>query len=98
MMLQKSEIKARIKEIKDKITESFVIDRAFLTAKILHNIEVAEANADPSAAFKGLDMLGKMYDLNKDKQNDRLFNQEERLALVENYKRRLINVTPDVED
>ena len=93
------EIAPKIKQyrqaIESKALENLVIDKEYITKRILYNIEIAECKIDPAVALKGLDMLGKMYDLNEDKQNDRLFTGAERLALVENYKKRLLDVTPE---
>ena len=85
----------RVRELRQQVVDKVVIDKKFVTEGILRNIEAAEAKEDGSVALKGYDMLGKMYDLNDDKQNDRLFTGAERQALVENYKRRLLDVTPD---
>ena len=40
-------------------------------------------------------MLSKMYDLNKDRQEDRqVISDKENLALVDNLRKRLVDVTP----
>lgn len=96
MLLKKhSEVAARIKEIKDKVLDKIVIDRIFLTNGILDTIEKADLEGDRSNTLKGYDMLGKMYDLNEDKQNDRLMSNKDRVALINNFKRRLLDVTPE---
>ena len=88
-------IQAHRKDIESKVLDKLVIDKEFITNGILKNIMAAELKEDNAVALKGYDMLSKMYDLNDDKQNDRLFTNNERLALVENFKRRLLNVTPE---
>lgn len=96
------EIAPIIKKAKDKVLEQIEkildkasIDKAYVTKRILYNLNMAETQRDPSVALKGLDMLGKMYDLNEDKQNDRLVSMKDKQALVENYKRRMLDVTPE---
>lgn len=88
----------KIKELKEardnKVLEKLVIDREFVTQGILDCIKASIEKDDQGTALKGYDMLGKMYDLNQDKQNDRLVSNKERQALVENYKQRLMDVTP----
>ena len=88
-------IQAHRVKIESIVLDKLVIDKEFITNGILKNINAAELKEDHNVALKGYDMLSKMYDLNDDKQNDRLFTNNERLALVENFKRRLLDVTPD---
>ncbi len=98
-LLKNTEITHRIQEhrrtIASNALSSIIIDKAFITQGILDTITRTIASEDNANTLKGYDMLGKMYDLNEDKQNDRLFTGAERLALVENYKKRLLDVTPE---
>ncbi|CAB4214416.1 Terminase small subunit [uncultured Caudovirales phage] len=93
------EVSQRIRELKQEsnqiVLTKLVIDKEFITNGIIKNIIAAELKEENAVALKGYDMLSKMYDLNDDKQNDRLFTDRERVALVENFKARLLNVTPE---
>jgi len=95
------EVAQRLRELKQEskqiVLDKLVIDKEFITNGIVKNIIAAEQKDDNNVALKGYDMLSKMYDLNEDKQNDRLFTNNERLALVENFRQRLLDVTPAVE-
>jgi hypothetical protein len=73
------------------------IDRKFVTEGILKNIEDAEKIQNHAVALKGYSMLAEMYDLNEDKINDRsrFISEKDKLALVENFKSRLLDVTPE---
>jgi len=82
-------------QIATQVVEEIVIDRKFLTEGILDTIERTRDKGEDAVTLKGLDMLGKMYDLNEDRLNDRLVTQKDRMALVEGYRQRLINVTPE---
>jgi len=100
----KSNVKValRIKELKEaiqsKVLAKVVIDRTFLTNGILDTIEASKEDGDRSNTLKGYDMLGKMYDLNEDKLNDRkVLSDKDKLALVETLKLRMVNVTPKGE-
>lgn len=84
--------------IEEKVLGKLVIDKTFLTEGIMRNIECAEHQGDNNVALKGYDMLGKMYDLNEDKQNDRLVSDRQRASLLENFKARLLDVTPEEEE
>jgi len=91
-----------LKKAKDKVLEELekimlenAINKKYVTKRILYNLDMAETQRDPSVAFKGLDMLGKMYDLNEDKQNDRMMTQRNKQAILENYRKRMLDVTPE---
>lgn len=99
LLKNNTEVAARVKEVKEKankqIFNKLVITREFVTRGILNNIEGAEAKFDHTTALKGYDMLSKMYDLNKDRQEDRqVISDKENLALVDNLRKRLVDVTP----
>lgn len=99
ILLKNRKIAVRVKELKADINREVlskvVIDRTFVTNGILDTITKADSEGDRTNTLKGLDMLGKMYDLNEDKQNDRLVSNKDRTALLDNFKQRIINVTPD---
>ena len=98
MLLNRSEVKARVRELRDKIADKLVIDKQYVTDGIIRNITGAEEDKERATALKGYDMLAKMYDLNEDKQNDRVIRQKDREALLENFKQRLVDVTPEEEE
>ncbi len=96
MLLNKnSEVAAKIKEIKDKVLSAIVIDRKYITREVLDAIERAKLADDNNVVLKGCDQLSKMYDLNEDKQNDRMISNKDKIALVENYRQRMLDVTPE---
>ena len=88
----------RIKDLRSQLNakaiDGVVIDREYITRRILHNIDNAEKKGRHEVSLKGLEMLAKMYDLNEDKQNDRLISEHHKLAIYENLKQRLIDVSP----
>lgn len=99
---KRSKIVARIEqltqEIQAPIVEELKIDRKFITEETLDAIQVAKSKQDSSVVLKGLEMLNKMYDLNEEKHNDRLMSSKDRLALAENLKQRLLDVTPEKKE
>lgn len=99
LLKNNAQVASRVKEVKEKVNKQvfnkLVITREFVTRGILNNIEGAENKFDHTTALKGYDMLSKMYDLNKDKQEDRqVISDKENLALVDNLRKRLVDVTP----
>lgn len=97
----KPEVMAMLQVLKDKVNakviDKLVIDRTYITQEILDTIAATKRDKDHSNTLKGYSMLNNMYDLNEDKQNDRLVSTNNKLALVANYKRRLLDVTPEKE-
>lgn len=100
-LLKHNEVAARVDEfktaIKIKVLDELVIDRMYVTRGITDTIERAVRDDDHSNTLKGLDMLGKMYDLNEDKKNDRMMSNKDKQAILANYKARMIDVTPKGE-
>lgn len=92
-------ITQRIKDLKEQIeaefTQKAVIDREFITNGILETIQRTSQKGDDTVTLKGYDMLAKMYDLNEDKQNDRIVSPEHKRAILENLHKRLIDITPE---
>jgi hypothetical protein len=84
-----------IDKAKELTLQKMVIDREYITNRILYNIKMAEDKKEPQTALRGLGMLSEMYDLNQDKINDRLISDNNKNALLENLRQRLIDVTPD---
>ena len=97
-VIDNGKVAARLQELKQEIqapiVEQLKIDRKFITEEALNAIEVAKEKKDSAVVLKGLEMLNKMYDLNEEKHNDRLISAKDRQALVENVRKRLIDVTP----
>ena len=83
----------RIQELKEQSASKILIDREYITQGIIKNIAGAESCGERGVALKGYEMLSKMYDLNEDRQNDRLVSPKERAALVENFRARMLDVT-----
>ncbi len=98
LLKKNNDIAAKIKEIKDKVLDKLIINREYVTKGILDTIDRAVIDDDHSNTLKGYDMLGKMYDLNEDKQNDRMMSNKDKQAIVANYKKRMIDVTPEESD
>jgi len=95
-LMRHNGIAAKIKDLRGAGAKKLGIDREYITKGITDTIARAIQDGDHSNTMKGYDMLGKMYDLNEDKQNDRLVSIKERQALFDNFKQRLmINVTPE---
>jgi len=92
-------IAQRIKDIKDMVLERLVIDRTYITNGVLNTIDRTIVDRDHSNTLKGYGMLNNMYDLNEDKQNDRLLSDRNKQAILDNYRKRIeqriINVTPE---
>lgn len=89
------DITRRIQELKDNSSSKVLIDRDYITGGILKNIKIAEQKEETNSALKGYEMLSKMYDLNEDRQNDRIVSNKERAALVENFRKRMLDVTEE---
>ena len=98
---KRKKIAARIDQLTRKVEKSVMqelkIDRKFVTEGILRNIEMAEMKKEGNVALKGYEMLSKMYDLNEDKINDRVVSDKNKMALLENLKQRMVDVTPEEE-
>lgn len=92
------EIAQTIKKIRDKVVEELTIDRKYITQEVLDTIAAAKKDREHNAVLKGCEQLSKMYDLNEDKQNDRLFSSKDKQALLENFKQRMIDITPKEEN
>ena len=89
-------IKKAKKELEDTFFEDIRITKKYITEGILKNIKGAEAKFDYAVSLKGYAMLAQLYDLNDDKKNDRMIiNEKENIALLENLKKRIVDVTPD---
>jgi phage terminase small subunit len=98
LLLKNREISVRINEVKQRVMDELIIDKKLVSEGILRNAQKAEAKEDHSTAIKGYDSLAKMYDLNEDKKNDRnALTDKHKRALVENFKKRMVDVTPREE-
>ena len=82
-------------EAKERVIEQLVIDRTYITQEILDTIDETKIDRDHSNTLKGYGMLNNMYDLNEDKQNDRMMTQRNKQAILENYRKRMLDVTPE---
>lgn len=97
-LLQKEEVQARIRLLKEEIHSNYldktVIDREFIAEGILRNSVKAEKAGDHNIAIRGYKELGEMYDLSLEKQNDRVaVTDKEKNAIIDVWKDRLLNVT-----
>ena len=93
------DIKKAKKELEDTFFEDIRITKKYVTEGILKNIKGAEAKFDYAVSLKGYAMLAQLYDLNDDKKNDRMIiNEKENIALLENLKKRIVDVTPALSE
>lgn len=92
---KRSKVIARIKEIREKVVEELVIDRKYITQEVLDAIEEAKKDREHNVVLKGCEQLSRMYDLNEDKINDRMISDKHKEALLENFKQRMLDVTPE---
>lgn len=84
-------VQARIKELQDAVKNRLKIDLAYVTKGIIESIEIARMKEDPSNMRQGYAELAKLFDLNKEKQHDRLISQRDREAVLENLRERLVD-------
>lgn len=92
-----NELKA---EAEQAVVEKIVFDRTHLSHIAYEQMMKAIADGDQTSAHKYLQLLGGWHDVSAEKQNDRQHHMTEReqKALLEHFKKRMIDVTPETEE